>query len=785
MQDLEDRVNHLTADMNIRVDDLERNLKNLAFNIQGFAPSKAEEKEMEKSRANRVTAKKKMLRGSTLASFMSVDLQKANKRRGLAESGNTITNTSTIEDLKVESSKSKVSSPPSPEPERNLQQDASGGGGSSASSPAPVPTLSTPSPASASPATVDEKGEEKEGGSQSMSPSPVPSPSASSQVSDANGNVYVSTAESKARATKRWKWALRQLKAKFIAKKISMTTARVRPGHSMGDRMNAVEDAVAQMQYELSHVKSDLGSEQQSMLSKVSSVMEELRQSMGKMETANASMDKKNKLMFADMKTIKDDLASSAREVGDLKNEIEEKVQTALASGSAAAGKKAMKKKQEGLLKMMIDDLQNLKVDVQAMMKDDPDHQDAEYFQVLTSNIHDVLSTVSEDPHSNESLQTVTALHTSIQDGLDADDKTTVIHEGVEVDSVGLGEGDTAAFGNTAVEIIDGTGAGERQKQRPTVRRAMSFRDMKTSTHKDPAALSRRATIKAQLDPALIEELSLVSGHEDGEVEDDMRKRMEGTGKRLTEVMSSFSNVGKLELAVRRLQRQVARERSDIDDLKEEANEMQSGLTSKADSSYMKSSLAEKADLAMVQGVLAELQSRQAELSEKVNPANMAKALQGQNVNSNAMDQLSANLTQTIMNFDRMKKDLNSKAGSVEVSSAINSIQSSMKMFISETFNKEELSSVLQNKVDKKDLKKLANALQGLEGPAHLVAGATKCLVCERPGFVEQNEAISAHMRYAKRKRGEQTERQFFFFFSFLSLIFFSYAPCFTCSKRI
>ena len=67
--------------MTVRVDDLERNLKNLAFNIQGFAPSKQEEANIEADRQYRISKKKNMLKsGSQLqlgSHLFAVELKKS------------------------------------------------------------------------------------------------------------------------------------------------------------------------------------------------------------------------------------------------------------------------------------------------------------------------------------------------------------------------------------------------------------------------------------------------------------------------------------------------------------------------------------------------------------------------------------------------------------------------------------------------------------------------------------------------------------------------------------
>ena len=54
VQDLEEKVLHHQADTNVRLEFLESNLKNLAYNIQGFAPTKEEEADLEASHKKKV-----------------------------------------------------------------------------------------------------------------------------------------------------------------------------------------------------------------------------------------------------------------------------------------------------------------------------------------------------------------------------------------------------------------------------------------------------------------------------------------------------------------------------------------------------------------------------------------------------------------------------------------------------------------------------------------------------------------------------------------------------------
>ena len=232
--------------------------------------------------------------------------------------------------------------------------------------------------------------------------------------------------------------------------------------------------------------------------------------------------------------------------------------------------------------------------------------------------------------------------------------------------------------------------------------------------------------------------------------EDNLRSRMEGTGKRLADLMSAFSNVGKLELAVRQLQDQMKSNAALQKQINTEVVTVKTEVAVKADKVETDGYFAQKADLNMVQGLLTDLQAKQKELYHRTDPANLALELRNHNVGNDAVDSLSAHLSQTVENFEKIKREMNSKAGSADVAAAIQGMQQKFRGFVGETFSKDELASVLSSKVDKRELKKIASALAGMDGPASLTAGVVKCLICERPGFVQQQKALADKMGHNK-----------------------------------
>jgi hypothetical protein len=230
---------------------------------------------------------------------------------------------------------------------------------------------------------------------------------------------------------------------------------------------------------------------------------------------------------------------------------------------------------------------------------------------------------------------------------------------------------------------------------------------------------------------------------EENPFEKNLRDRMAGTGKRLADLMGQFSNVGRLELAVRQLKENEKTAVEQRDAMVVEAKVMKEQASLKANMVEVDGHLAEKADLKYVQSLLDELKNRTDALDELTKPENMMEALK---FSTNAVDELSANLSQTLENFTLLKKEVGNKAASSEVTSALSGIQASMRQFVGQSFTKEELENVLKDKVNKRDLKKLSAAIAGMDGPASLAAGATKCIVCDRPGQINLMDVVNAQM---------------------------------------
>ena len=108
-----------------------------------------------------------------------------------------------------------------------------------------------------------------------------------------------------------------------------------------------------------------LDGERKGTLDKFRDDIAKLRAGLEVIKGVNASNEKKVKATLGSLVSLKEDFNASARELGDLKNEVEEKVETALAKNSKKAAMKAKKDKQTGLIKIMVEDLEGLQADVE------------------------------------------------------------------------------------------------------------------------------------------------------------------------------------------------------------------------------------------------------------------------------------------------------------------------------------------------------------------------------------------------------------------------------------
>ena len=315
-------------------------------------------------------------------------------------------------------------------------------------------------------------------------------------------------------------------------------------------------------------------------------------------------------------------------------------VESALAKSSKEAAKKAKKDRQNGLIKIMVEDLEGLQSDVDETIKSGNSSADPELLESLKIDILAALEQVQGDPQSEESLKTVTRLSSNLQAVLAQDDlhvrETEEMIKEVEEDAPETG--------------LHGKALGRKRSK---------------SLH----------LIKAKSTRSSIRSIDENGDEEDGPEENDLRSRMEGTGKRLADLMSTFSNVGKLELNVRQLQEQMKVNASLQKQIHTEVTGVKSEVVDKADKVETEGHLAQKADLNMVQGLLKDLQSKQEELYHRTDPANMAMELRNQNIGNDAVDSLSAHLAQTVENFEKVKRDVNSKATSADVASAISGMQ--------------------------------------------------------------------------------------------------------------
>lgn len=208
-------------------------------------------------------------------------------------------------------------------------------------------------------------------------------------------------------------------------------------------------------------------------------------------------------------------------------------------------------------------------------------------------------------------------------------------------------------------------------------------------------------------------------------------------------MMSAFSNVGKLELNVRSLQTQMVKSMQISKLLQKSTETSKNELVNKAAKDQLVKLDLQKADQDYVKHLFDGLKARTDEVWERTNPEFLQKTI-NDNVSMNGVDELTSNLQQTMQNLEGVKKTMGDKASSAEVSAALQELQHSLHKVASDSLSRDDLELVLRDKVDKRELKKLATALSGIGGSASMTAGATKCIVCERPGVVHNKELIDA-----------------------------------------
>jgi hypothetical protein len=730
---LEEQVTSHQAEVTTRVEDLESNLKNLAFNIQGFAPTVEEQAHEDVIQKKRIERKKTMMKLDSVGP-------------GADSEG---------EGEPFPSMPTPLASPAkAPTPEKAKPAPVPKAAPTPAPAPAPAPA---PVPAPAPPEPVAEPVPEPV-----AAPAPVPAPAPAPAPKPEPTPVPVAapapapapepekkkknTIHQAKRARARWLWAMKQLKIRQIARKISMTSGRVAPAMAIGARVTRLEDLVDRLGHDLVHIKDKIAGDTQGQMQALKQQIDDLKLSILSLQDQTQTHDKRLKVFDSGIKEIKNDVTASTRELLNVKNEVSETVKNALAEGTDSAMKEKAEANQAAQLSNMVKDLEELMVDVTGATESLPeDEVDSAALKDLERDIREALVKVKDDVTSDESLNTVSRLSMQLQTMLLADEKAEKEAEDENPLAIpaGLKRGKTAAEEEEDNnEIENDETEDESRGNTPGVPPPLAEGDDKPMPMPMRRQMSKRKSTLRMI-PVNRDRSDSASASNS---ENTLKERMEGTGKRLADMMSAFSNVGKLELSVRQLQDQMQASAKISKVLTTTTSNVSNAMDGKAGKVEVEGQLSKKADLAMVHEILADLNKRQEELFKRTNPAEMAKALAAENMSNNAIDELSSSLQQTVMNFERMKKDMTNKASAGDVTSAIQNIQSTMRNFVTETFNKEELMSTLEDKVDKRELKKLADALAGMDGPAGLTAGATKCLICERPGFVNTQQLINAQM---------------------------------------
>jgi len=87
--------------------------------------------------------------------------------------------------------------------------------------------------------------------------------------------------------------------------------------------------------------------------------------------------------------------------------------------------------------------------------------------------------------------------------------------------------------------------------------------------------------------------------------------------------------------------------------------------------------------------------------------------------------------------FHKLREELGDKAAAEEVASSLNYVNAQLRRMQNEAVQRETLDLVLRNKVDKKDLTKLAHAISGFgdgqDGEPAVAGSKVRCISCDRP----------------------------------------------------
>ena len=453
------------------------------------------------------------------------------------------------------------------------------------------------------------------------------------------------------KARKRWKWAFKQVKFRNMARHVSMTAMRVQPHMSVGNRLKLLEDHLSSVNEDISSIKKHFGLDSSANGGGgLSGEIAALKDSLAALGISCNNHNKKLEQTMENFSILQKDFNASSTEIKNLKQDFNESSQQIEDIKQKSEGSEDEKK--ETIVSDIVRDLEILRLDVQNAVKEG-DTENFELMNELDTDIEEALDEVRENPNSEESLSKVCRLSLRVQNVLHADD--------VELQRQQRGP---------SPETVE---EGEEEEEEEEEEERKEEEKKESSPRKKSEKLARKKTL------AMIPVIS-PGDIVDSNVENSLRTKLENTNKRLANLMSAFSNVGKLELSVRALQEQMAKNLDISSRLQILSQDNRNAIMKKAAVDELSELKESKADLDFVNHMLKGYKSQLDEVTARTNPEFLTKAI-NDNVPA-GMDELSANLQQHVQKFNMLKKEMGDKATTGEVTAALHGIQSSMQVRI-------------------------------------------------------------------------------------------------------
>jgi len=222
----------------------------------------------------------------------------------------------------------------------------------------------------------------------------------------------------------------------------------------------------------------------------------------------------------------------------------------------------------------------------------------------------------------------------------------------------------------------------------------------------------------------------------------DLVDRVNGTLETMKEVLHHLTNQGTLTLAINEMRTEMSLlvRRTEFDPIQEQIENVIQRMNRKIERNDLEKAMEHKLNKTEAQVSMDNLMDAIAELQENIMENNGPNAKGGHTLSEQEKQQfkkLQKAIRDHQENFHKLKDELGDKAASEEVTSSLNYINAQLRRMQNESVHREHMDLALRNKVDKKDLNKLAQAISGFgegqDGDEPVAGSRTRCLSCDRP----------------------------------------------------